>query len=124
MAGRMIFCIRLPAISVIKHAVKMPITEPISTASRPESSELTIIGRMPNMSPEGFHVVPNRKLNKPICVMAGTPRTKIKTEISAMASTDIQAQRKNPPFKQALDWLACIHRFCQLFFSLLIMASL
>ena len=51
----------------------------------------TIMGRIPKISLEGFHVVPRRNFSGPIFPIAGIPFAKRNAQIRNTASTEVQA---------------------------------
>lgn len=58
----------------------------------------TIMGKIPNISLEGLHIVPKRNLKGPIFPIAGTPLANKKIHIKNTARTDAQAAIRNTAF--------------------------
>ena len=81
-----------------KTAVSIPMGTPMTNAPAVTYTLPRIIGRIPNLSLEAFHVVPPRNSNNPIFWIAGTPFTKRKRQISATARMDTQAVIKKTTF--------------------------
>ena len=57
-----------------------------------------IIGKIPNLSLDGFHTVPKRNFNGPILAIAGIPFANRNKQIRNTARTDAQAATINTIF--------------------------